>query len=290
MDITTETLSGLEQEICIFKTPLKEDEVSATVKQQADIEQLFEDDKEKYASSIDILDWKEVILVLSRHNSEINTKNLELLATSSYHIQAIRKGAVDDIIPVLVEGLILTNDNKFVYGVRGRAIEKGKVCIVPAGSISNQYKGSNPIFGNFYEELTEELGIAQKDIEDCILQGYQTDPEFTKGINFVLHGRTSYNSFELDDMHKEALIVYQKALESGSSAEDARKVIEGAGYPNIDAWEHEKLIFIDNDIDSIKKIILSRKIEHEGEQYPLLDIGRGPLIMLNEILNKKKDI
>ena len=241
---------------------------------------------EKYADSIYILHWKEILLAkpISTNIQKIDPQNLEVLCISSYHIQALNKGVVNDIIPVSINGLILTSDNKFTYGLRGGQVEKGNVHTAPAGRVSNKFKGKNPIFSSFYEEMIEELGIG-KNKEEYELIGYQRDPEVSKAFEFVIFGQTKYSSLELKELHDGAFNVYQNAKDSDIPELEARKAIEEAGFPNTSAWEHLKLLFVENDKENLQKIIESREIEHDGIRSPLLDIGRGPLIMYSFINN-----
>jgi len=282
MDITTKTNSGLEQKIHLFETPLREDEVEARFERPEDEAKLLEEHREKYADAIFLPDWQEVALVLDASNPVIDPRNLEVLATTTYHVQAYRRGIVNDISPISVVGLTLTSDNKLVYGIRGGEVKSGFGSIVPGESVSIHHEGENLIIATYYGGLIEELGIGNDEIKDVKLLGYMTDPEFTKGINFVFYGKTKHRSSELKEIHRNAYSVYQDALVLGATELDAREEIKKAGLPNVDAWEHRELAFVDNNPNSIKKIIDSRKIELEGNNYPLLDTGRGSLIMYNE--------
>ncbi len=281
MDIKSKSVSGLEQLIHIFDKPLAEDEINCSVTHAPNLDKLFEEDMKKYSEYLTLPNWREVVLGLEKG---VDEKCLKFLIISSYYIQALRKGKAEGIVPVLVEGLILTDDNKFVYGIRGGNVEKGKACIAPAGTMA--YLPNNVIFSNFYGELNEELGVGKEKIRECKLVGYQTDPDFTKGINFILFGKTRCKSSELEEIHTDALAVYQNLEDK--SVNNARQAIKDKGLPNIDAWEHDKLVFVENNPYRIKDIIVSRKIEDGGKQYSILDIGRGPLILyMNHPLKRK---
>ena len=279
MQLNTTTNSGLEQRLELFEPAIGEEEVGTTFKKNENERELFEKHREKYSASIYVPDWQEVVLVLEGSNPSVNPRNLELLTTTSYHLQAVRKGGANDITPISVEGLILTRDNKFVYGIRGGNVERGKVCVSPAGSLSNHHKGDNPLFATLYKELREELGIETEASDKPILIGYQTDPDFTKGVNFVFYMHSGKSSKEIDEKHKEALDVYQRALSKNVPEVEARKEIGRAGFPNIDAWEHTNLVFVDDNPKMIDRIIQSRRVPHDGKEYPVLDIGRGALIL-----------
>ncbi len=282
------TDSELEQRIHLFETPLKENEVVAKVEQVEDESRLLEEHRQLYADSINIPSWREVVLALPASNPQVDPKNLEFVTTTSYALQAARKDIPTGIIPLSVDGLVLTSDNKFVYGIRGGDVRSGKVGIVPAGVLTNPNKGTNPVHGSFYEELREEAGIERDSVEDTLLLGYQTDPNFIKGMHFVLFGKTKYKSSELIEIHKKAFDVYQKAKESGKTEQDARKSLRDSGLPNIDAWEHKELVFVENNPAQIKRIVDSGKLAHQGYDYPVLDFGVGALALYNMFLNKSK--
>ena len=285
MDIKESTTAkGLEQRIHLFETPFKENEVKARIQPPENEARMFEEHEEKYADSIYIPDWREVVLALPGQNPEINPRDLELLATTSYHAQAVRKDMAHDVTPISVDGLILTSDNKFVYGLRGGDVESNKICIVPAQAVSNRHEGKNPIFASFYEGLVKELRIRKDEITDVVLLGYQTDPEFTKAIHFVFYGKTCHKSSKLITMHEKVYNIYQNVKNFGRPEIVARDAIKDAKVSNTEAWEHiPPLLFVDNEKDSIQKIVDSREMVHKVTQYPLLDIGRGPLILYSKM-------
>ena len=278
MELTTKTNSGLEQKVVLLESPLTEKEITITVNNFEESDNLFEIHKERYREHIYLPEWKEIVLVLRSAEQEINPENLNLLATTSYHVQASRKGIVDDVAQISVSGLVLTSDKKLVYGIRGGNVLKGEAAPVPTGSITHNKNCSNPVFMSFYEELREELGVG---IEKSLLIGYQTDPAFTHGINLVFYMPTSFSSSELEEIHKKAWEVYIKGLSKGLSKLDARKEITDVGLSNADAWEHTKLVFIENESDSIKNAIDSRKVIVSDQEHTLMDIGRGDLILYN---------
>ncbi len=272
----TTSRNGLEQVIELFERPQQKQQLGVSVQKPEDAEALLDNDKVKYAESVYLPDWREIVLVLSKEKP-IDLQNLELLATTSYHSQAVRKGKADDIIPAYTEGLILTADGKFVYGVRGGNSERGKACIAPAGALTSHYD-DHPLFDGLAMELEEELGVSA---ENPVCLGYQTDPDFTKGANFVFYARIKETSDELVAKHAQAYSIYQQAMAAGTPEVQARKAIPAAGHKNIDAWEHSQLLFVDP--NGIGEIIDSRCIRQGDQEYQLLDIGRGPLIMYKEM-------
>jgi len=290
MLLRTTTNSGAELRLELFEPAITREDVEVTITNINEIgneDQIFERDKKKYFPHIYLPDWEEMLLVFKGQNPSVNPRNLEVLATTSYHVQAVRKGGRYDITPIAVAGLILTKDNKFVCGVRGGNHESGKVCISPAGSLSllNLHNRGNPLFATFHKELEEELGIKKDDSDNPQLIGveYQTEQDETKGVKFVFYMPTKESSREIDEKHKEAFNVYQKAISNGVPEVEARREIQYAGIPNSDAWEHTKLLFIDNNPKLIGEIIQSRGVPHEGKEYPLLDLARGALLLYNAL-------
>ncbi len=90
---------------------------------------------------------------------------------------------------------------------------------------------------------------------------------------------------KLEKRYNRAYDTYQKALRNKSKEIEARKAIEKNGLSNIDAWEHEKLVFFDP--NSIQRSIDSRNIYDGGKQHPLSTIGRGALIVLENLENAR---
>jgi hypothetical protein len=123
----------------------------------------------------------------------------------------------------------------------------------------------------------EELGIESK--VNPIIIGYQTDPDFTKGINLVFYAKIDKSSQEINEIHKKALAPYKAALDLGMTESEARKNIAKAGFPNIDAWEHRNLIFVDNSQEAIKKAVRSRSLQYDSKSVPMIDLGRGALML-----------
>ena len=226
MQLNTTANYGLEQRLELFEPAISECDVGSIIKKVGNDGELFEEHRQKYSDHIYIPNWQEILLVLEGSNPTVNPRELELLATTSYHLQAVRRGGASDITPIGVEGLILTSDNKFVYGIRGGNVERGKACVSPSGNLSNHHKGNNPLFATFYEELREELGIETRESNDPLLIGYETDPDFSKGVSFVFYMPVRESSQEINEKHEDALDVYQKALSKNAPEVEAEKKSE----------------------------------------------------------------
>ncbi len=289
--------SGLEQRIHLFDNPLNCNQINVNVKNVPE-DKLLDEHAEKFKNIIYIPHWKEFMYSLDAPHKkytpskqgessfpllseDINPKNLDMIVTTSYHVQATRKKKADDLTPLGMQSLMLTSDNKYVFGVRGGLVSSGKVAVSPCGSLAlndaKVGKAGNPIFDNFYAEALEELAIKKDKITEAELIGYQTDPDCFS-VNFLINAITQYSSSELRGFHEAAFNVYKKAKEKGLSEKEARNAIIEAGYSNIDAWEHGDLIFVNNDRPLIERLVESRKILHKGKEYQITDFGRGPLI------------
>ncbi len=296
-NLFTITNSGLEQRIHLFDRPLICSQINVDVKNILD-DRLLIEHAEKFKDVIYIPIWKEFTYALnfphkrftpsksgessfpSIHN-DIDPKNLDVIITTSYHVQATRKKKANDLTHLGMQSLMLTSDNKYVFGVRGGLVSSGKVAVSPCGSLALNDKitgkAGNPIFDNFYTEALEELAIEKEEISKAELIGYQTDPDCFS-VNFLFDAKTRYTSNELKEFHEKAFDVYKKAKEKGIPEQEARKEIVKSGRSNVDAWEHGNLIFIENDVPLIERLVDSRKITYKGKEYQITDFGRGPLI------------
>ena len=61
------------------------------------------------------------------------------------------------------------------------------------------------------EELFYKV-IEAESSDRPVLIGYQTDPDFTKGINFVFYMRTEKSSEEIERMHKDDAPAYRDLM------------------------------------------------------------------------------
>ena len=204
------------------------------------------------------------------------------MLASSYNVLAVRKGEAGNVTPVGVEGLIKTSDQKFIYGLRGGNVKAGNVNIAPAGHCDSKHHGQEAIFAAFYEELREELGMLPEDVSTPLVLGCLTDPDFSRAMSFVFYVKTDLSFEEIDRKHQLAWRVYTVAKEKGADEKTARRAIAEAGYSNIDAWEHSQLIDIVQDAEIIDHITKTRTVEKAGNSYPLLDVGRMPLVIYRE--------
>lgn len=273
-EIRRKSSIGIEQKI--WAVDLKEDEMQASFNLVNGLNSLLEEDQKRYSDAIYIPHWREILLALPNVDHKVDPRNLELSVVTSYHVQALRKGKVNDITPLTVLGLVLTKDNKLIYGIRGGSVGSGEACAIPGGHVP-YCKERNPVFAGFYSELLEETGIKDGEVEDVKLIGYQTDPRF-KSVCFIMKGKTDFESYQLDEFHKRAMHVYNEALKAGKLGLEARDAIGKAGFTNIDAWENEELTFVDNDEERIRQIIESGELKHRDVKYKVFDNSVGALI------------
>lgn len=275
MDFRRTSSIGIEQKI--WPVDLKEDEMLIKFEKINDEDSFIEHDKEKYSDVIYIPHWREMLLAFPETNPVIDPRELNLTAVTSFHVQALRKGKVNDITPLTVLGLVLTKDNKLVFGIRGGSVGRGEACVVPGGHVP-YCREKNPVFNGFYQELLEETGIRKNLINDVSLIGYQTDPRF-KSVCFVMQGRTNFESHHLDSFHKSALYAYNDALKAGKPELEAREAIKERGFSNIDAWENRDLAFLDNKENYIRQLIESGELKHRDVKYKVFDNSVGALVV-----------
>lgn len=283
--ILTKQITGLEQIVVSLGTPLREGQAVVKIEHKTD-DRTFDLHRRLYDGSIGLPDWGETLLVFPSPIVSIDPTNLELRTTTSYHVQAARRGIARDIVPILVAGLFLTKDNKLVFGVKNDEsdgavyVDGGKTTIVPVGSAGYNPMVVDQLFDTFYRESLQEAAIKHDSIEAPVLLGYQTGPRNTIAVNFVIFARTSDSSSDLMEKHSAAFALYQQAMKSVPELE-ARRAIAEAGLPNIGAYENKRLIFVDNQPGEIQSVVSSRRILYHGRVYRINDLARGVLIMFN---------
>jgi len=288
MDIITTTISGLEHKIKLLDQPITSDELTTNVEQLEEPVSLINEHEKIFSSEIYIPYWREIVLLRRDPNQALNLTSLDLIPGTSYQIQSARKNPTYKVPMVSVEAIIVTKDNKIVYGLRGGLVNPGKFNIVPAGHLSYNGMGE-PVFNQVDQEIREELGIESGPV---LMVGYQNHPEFTNGLSLIFFTTVNETSEEINEKHKAAYTLYTKSLpinfdklnikDRESAHIKAISQLKEKKYLNVDAWEHTSLKFIG--MDEIDDIIDSRRITHEGNVYDLLDVGRGPLMLYRAML------
>lgn len=226
--------------------------------------------------------WREPLLVFPGSSPKVDVSNLEMAVSSSFHVQAVRKGVVSDITPATVVGLIQTADHKFVFGIRGgQTSTTGQANTVPGGHVApDLINPLNSVFSSFYNELKGEAGISSKDIFACSLLGHFTDPKF-KSHCFAIRSYTEMKSKDIRIMHQEAMKIYNSAKSAGVPELKAREKIAEAGMLNVDAWENTDLVFLPNNPIGLRKIFTKGSLNHNGQEYRILDNSVAALILHN---------
>lgn len=255
-------------------------------------DELWKQHDEKYGTmALKLREWREDLLCIHGRNQELNLENITLKATTSYHAQAIRDFGVDDAFPLTIAGIISTSDDKLILGLRAGFIQNGKVSIVPIGYLNAQHRDDH-FFRQFYDESAEEIGIDRSEYIDTSLIGYQTDPDFTRGINVVLQAKTSLDSREVQNRYDSSFAIYQQThtrilAESGDkkrARKAAKQTVLDAGYKNLNVGDHHPLIFIEQDLASVERILKEQKV---GD-HPLMGLGCGGLLIYGEHLSSNR--
>ena len=162
-------------------------------------------------------------------------KNNELVlgVTSGLMAKAIQRNILyDDLYcPLLVQGVLITRDNKIVLGVRNKPDFRKdlndepydhKIMFCPAGYAT--YNENIDITESYFKELEEELGINKRYVNNISIIGHFKDIGFTGGVKLVILTNIKLN--------------FDRVVEKWETADHC--------------WEYEEVFSIKNDITSIK--------------------------------------
>lgn len=248
-----------------------------------DRELLLEQHLAKYGDRIKLPKWKEAVLAIP--GKDLNTLNISKpssVVTTSYMAQAVRQNLADAeaVLPITIEGIIESSDGQIMLGIRQGFIQNGKMSALPVG-----YLGTNSVLEQFYQETEEEIGLGQEHYNSTLFLGYQTDPEFTHGINFVVLAQVGLTAAKIIEIHQRSVDIGLEAIhqvmETTKDKSQARaagkKAIHAAGYTNIDAGDNYPLVPIE--IGNIEKILNEQNINLDGQKYPLMGICQGGLAL-----------
>ena len=160
---------------------------------------------------------------------------LVLGVTTGLMAKSLQIGYIDSAQnPVVVQGLLVTSDDKIVFGVRSKPNFRSKlpdepfdykIMLCPAGYATFNADGN--LQKPFYKELYEELGLDENDIADLVMFGHHKDVGFTEGTRVLFHGLTDLT---FDDVVRR----WQKASHG---------------------WEYEELIGIECSEISIRELL-----------------------------------
>ena len=245
-------------------------------------EKVLEEHRSRYNSKILLPKWSEIVLAFTGNPLEIDITNSHVVQTTSYMAQAVRQRLPDAelIHPITIEGIIRSADNKIILSVRQGFVQNGKISAIPLGYLSNNF-----IARQFYQESEEEIGIKTKEYSGLAIIGYQTDPEFTRGINLVLQAQSQLPAEEILKRHRTSLGIalaaqtreLEQSGDKGKARVTGKKAIHDAGYTNIDAADNHPLVLVENNFESIDRIVSDQHLEVEGQRYPLMGTCQGGL-------------
>ncbi len=194
--------------------------------------------------------WKEPVLFLEKSMGEAFPLDLKFSAGSSYRAQALRRGY--SAKPILQAGAVifaLTKDERIVYGgIRGGNDRAGEVAQV-GGSVEYNRRKRHPLFKAITSETREELGFLP---ENLSIIGHFIESSYYFSDAAVFVGEIKVSSREVKELHEMAFQIYFAEKKKGSSELKARNAIKKAGLPNVDAWEHRRIITIPYSRESIE--------------------------------------
>jgi len=151
------------------------------------IENKDKDTINEYISGLDPFFAEELIFNLS----SFDKNNIVLGVTTGLLAKAHQKG-IQKANPIIVQGLIVTKDNKIVIGLRNKpSFRKNlpdeptdyKLMLCPAGYATFNNEGN--LIKSFYKELDEELGLKKEDILQIEKIGHNKDIGFTEGVRIT---------------------------------------------------------------------------------------------------------
>ncbi len=238
-DIVEKTIAspdGKKQTLYIYQRPITQEEMIVHVSGAENIEQIKAENKEKYKNDVEI-PWNEGTLhVKGRDASKVDLRNLEVIVSSAMHSQAIRNHqTVEDEMPVTVIGVVESSDGYIIMAVRRGAVQGNQSCVVPLGYADYD---KHPV-EQFRDEGIEEVGIPVRAYEKVVVIGFQTDPDFTNGLNIVVYAKSTLTREEIVKLHGDASQICQaaqrEALEKGELAFKARK----AGVAAVKAYNEK---------------------------------------------------
>lgn len=132
--------------------------------------------------------------------------------TSGLMAKALQKGYEDSSQnPVVVQGMVITSDNKLVFGVRSKPEFRKKlpdepfdhkIMFCPAGYAT--FNSNADLHISFYNEMNEELNLTKNDIEKISIESQHRDIGFTNGIRITFAVNIKLSFDELIKKWKKA--------------------------------------------------------------------------------------
>lgn len=198
---------------------------------------------------------------------------LLLHPANNHAVYAVRDGRVHGYHQVAVVGVTRTVDGKIVLGQRTNRPGAGALDLVPKGSVA---PFARPLFSSYRSEKLQELGVNGS---SPLLIGHQIIRQCgLDSIQFIFVDAVPYHSLELEELHERALRAYRNALVATGSR-DLAKARVAAAFPNVDAAEHQRLVFFPDEARSICDLVRADRpaVDDGAQRLPLHESARQPL-------------
>ncbi|MBI4147020.1 hypothetical protein HY494_00015 [Candidatus Woesearchaeota archaeon] len=297
--IELKTRDDKTQLVYALDQPLSADQVHLLIPSSDGMKALWERHIAHYESKVKLKPWKEDILAVPSNTAEIDFSDAQLCVTTSYYAQMVRDHGLSGLKPLTVQGIVRTSDERILVGVRQGFVQNGKVSLMPLGYAAAPAEGAtgNPLFQQLYAEAAEEIGLTTDNFEDVRLLGYQTDPEFTQGINLVFLAQSKLDAAQVQVIYDTSYAIYSQAHDrflgetndKSQARRAAKKAVTAAGFPNLDVGDHHPIVFLEDNFAGLEGtvgeavrqggITLDRGL---GPAYPLMAICRGGLRIYQE--------
>lgn len=220
---------GHEQKLYIYAKPITQEEmhISGSDASDDEIKKIKAENEKKYGELKEIPWNEETLHVKGRDASKVDLRNLEVIVSSAYHSQAIRNHKiVEDEMPVTVIGVVESSDGYIMMGIRRGQIQGEQSCVMPLG-----YTNPNKhIVEQFNNEGHEEVGIFANEYSKVVVIGYQTDPDFTNGLNVVVYAKSTLTKDEIMKRHGEAYKEFYPAQKDALERKEPKHKILANGF------------------------------------------------------------
>ena len=222
------------------------------------VQAIREKDSKTISTYIQGLDSYFAEEIVFNFNSYTNNK-LILGVTTGLMSKAIQKGYREAAQnPIVIQGILHTNDNRIVLGVRSKPSFRShlkdepcdhKIMFCPAGYAT--FNRNANLIHSFYKELSEELELTEKNIIKLKLVGQNKDTGFTEGIRLSIYAKTD--------------ISFQEVKEKWKNAEHG--------------WEYADLIGIEFTKASISRLLTTKDFSAYSEKANgLVDLSIRPVL------------
>ena len=176
-------------------------------------------------------------------------------------------GDTEPFFQLAAGGITTTGDKQVLLGVRGGEITPERIQqyasglwgLAPGGSVTFKPKyDTDPIIDTLRNEFREELGNFE--ITHCkpigICNAYRPGPT---GIKFFGEIRTDATLRQIQETNINGNKLWKNLKSKGAKKEEIEEEMKRMNLP-IDAWEHNPLVGIPNDSDSIRAFLAQPQI------------------------------